>query len=160
MTRRLSPAGRAATAHHEAGHAVAALMRHIRFSYVTIQPNADSVGHLLLRRLRPVRAMEPMHNRGIVALAGEVAQRRFNPRSVRRHQGVGDREQVAEYAIRCSGSPEIADALVRLWQLQAAALVKRFWPSIERIAAALLAGETLDEEGCRRLVFPQPGASP
>jgi hypothetical protein len=126
----------AATAHHEAGHAVAAWLRGVRFRYVTIEDGEDSFGHV--RYLGSARGMAQTHARGVVALAGEAAQRRFNPRSIRRHHGESDRQTVIRFAIDYTGSTAEADALIRLWQAQAKELVASKWDAIEHVALVLL----------------------
>lgn len=131
-----------ATAYHEAGHAVVAVYLMVRIRHVTIKARKDTAGHVAL--LRPARGMKETHARGIIALAGEAAQRRFNPRSVRRHHGEGDRKAVDRYAKEYSGgSARYNKALVDLWQIRADDLVKLCWPTIVRVAEALLERRTL-----------------
>ncbi len=102
--------------------------------------------------------MEREHVLGMIALAGEAAQRRFNARTVRRHHGGGDREAVLAYALDWSGSAAQAKALVNLWQIQAKEVVEHRWPAIQRVAAALLERETLTEAEVRGLTMPGPVA--
>jgi hypothetical protein len=98
-----------------------------------------------------------MHVHGMVALAGEVAQRRYSPRSIRIDHGASDRHVVANYAFRCSSSAEQADLLVTLWDTQARDLVRRWWDAIERVAAALLERESLSGDDVKRLLFKPAG---
>jgi len=147
----------AATAHHEAGHAVAAVVRKVPIQHVTIEADGDAAGHVAY--LRPTDGVEETHARGMIALAGEAAQRRFNPRSVRRHHGGSDREAVLAYAWENSGSQRQAQALVNLWQVQAEDLVELRWPVIARVAAALLERRTLSYDDVQGLLIPAPPAS-
>ncbi len=156
----MSSTATAATAHHEAGHAVAAMVRNVQVKYATIAPSGDSVGYIRLLGRVPTQ-VGAMHNRGLIALAGEAAQRRFSPRSVRRHHGGSDREAVRRFALDASGSAKVAQCLVDLWQAQADDLVQTRWAAIQRIAAALLERQTLDGAELRRLVFmPEKSSTP
>ena len=152
---KFSPAALAATAHHEAGHTVAAFVLDIPVKRVSIVPDAKRgvAGHVYLGSCRSVDAM---HRQGIVALAGEAAQRRYNPRSVRHHHGGGDRQAVAKHALERTGSEEQATLLARLWELQARDLVERRWEAIQRVAAALLKQQTLDAAQVRMILFRIP----
>lgn len=147
MTRQI----RAATAHHEAGHAIAAIHYNVRFEKVTIKPDEVSAGHVML--MGRARGMAQMHARGVVALAGEAAQRRFNSRSVRLHHAVGDRDAVITYAEANCGSARQMQALVNLWQVQAEEVVEMRWPEIARVAAALLDQRTLSHVDVHDLMF-------
>lgn len=149
----------AATAHHEAGHAVAAVLKNVGFHQVSIVSEAGSAGHV--KFLRPARKLEDVHKRGMIALAAEAAQRRFNPRSARRYHGSGDREAVVIYATDVTGSARQAQALLRLWEIQAQEFAEARWFQIQRVAGALLEHQTLLAAQARQLVFqgPTPPAS-
>ena len=141
----------AATAYHEAGHAVAAILRGIRFDYVTITAEEDAKGHI--RYLRGARGLRQVHDRGVTAMAGEAAQRRFSSSSVRRYHGAGDREAVASYAFKHVGSAAAATALAHLWDVQARDLVEVQWPRIEQLATLLLDKRRLSEAECKAAMF-------
>lgn len=147
-----------ATAYHEAGHAVAAFVLGVPLKSVCIvpDPKAGNAGHVSLGRCRSVDAM---HKLGIVAVAGEAAQRRYNPRSVRRHHGGGDRQAVVDFALdRTGGSEEQATLLARLWELQARDLVESRWDAVQLVAKALFKRNTLDAAQIRMILFRIPGA--
>ena len=152
MAQRIS-AALAATAHHEAGHVVAAILKGLVVEHVTIDADAGVAGYV--QYLQPAEEDEQTHERGVVALAGEAAQRRFNPRSIRRHHGGGDREQVLSYAVNYAGSVKQAEALVRYWEVRASELVERYWAQIQRVAAELLKHRTLTRQDVQRMVVPQ-----
>ena len=139
---------RAATAHHEAGHAVAAIMKQVSFKLVTINPDHlhGSSGHVQF--LRFGEGFEALHRGAVVVLAGEVAQRRYSPRSARKHHGSGDRSVVADHALKMAGSARVADLHVRLWQQQAVELVEARWEQVTRVAAALLEHRILTQAEC------------
>jgi hypothetical protein len=92
------------TAYHEAGHAVIAWQYGIYLGRATIEPNEDYqgvvVGNLTAGIVKldlgaiPPRVQRRIENYAILSLAGEAAQRRFNPRSVRKHHGHSDRQNV------------------------------------------------------------------
>jgi len=148
----MSSTATAATAYHEAGHAVAAIVRGVRVKHATIAPSGNSAGYIRLLGHIP-KQIGAMHDRGMIALAGEAAQRRFISRSVRQHHGESDREMVREFALRASGSAKVAQCLVNLWQAQADDLVQARWAVIQRVAAALLEKQMVDGAELQRLVF-------
>ncbi len=152
MTRSTS-AALVATAHHEAGHVIAAITQGIHFAHVTIRPSGDAAGHV--RYLAHARSIGQVHKRGIVALAGEAAQRRHNPRSIRGHHGWGDRRAVVSYALDCTGSSRQAEAMAKLWTIQAEELIEHRWAMVSRIANLLLERQKMSESECREAVFPQ-----
>ncbi len=100
---------REALAHHEAGHAVVAKCFQVTIDRITIVANGDAAGHVIhsygcnideLKNALDNDAEEaPMRQwvlerEAIIALSGEIAQRRFRPDSVDEEGGGGDRLQV------------------------------------------------------------------
>jgi hypothetical protein len=148
----------AATAHHEAGHAVASIVAMVPFKHVTVGQAAESFGHVLY--FRKALSLGQMHKRGMIALAGEASERRFNPRSIRKHHGAGDRAAVVDYALQCSGSPAQAEALVNLWSIQAAELVEGRWREIETLANALMERSQLNYDEALHVVLGPRAAAP
>jgi len=80
-----------ATAYHEAGHAVLAYRYDIKIESVTIKRDEDSFGRMagdgLLKKIRPDIEITPggrdkMEKHIRVSMAGVIAQRMYNPRSV------------------------------------------------------------------------------
>jgi len=71
------------TAHHEAGHAVAAIKSGKSFRYVTIDPNEYSRGRVVFKTgfKRNMRSRVLCENNAIIALAGPIAER--TPATVR-----------------------------------------------------------------------------
>lgn len=99
---------RAATAYHEAGHAVIAYLKGIVFDEVTIKGDerAGNDGHLQLERFNP-QSVDKMTSRvrtrieglAMLALAGVRAEERFLGRRVRtgHEQDVRDAEDLLRY---------------------------------------------------------------
>ncbi len=94
---------RAATAYHEAGHAVIANSLHVPLKSVTIKPGDGYSGmlhHAPVLTRRDIRKIneysETPHQRdrmeklAMICLAGPMAQRRYAPRSWRRWHGEAD----------------------------------------------------------------------
>ncbi len=137
---------RNATAHHEAGHAVVALMLGIRFRHVTIESNATSLGHVRMRawdkRSRPDVSMPPatrvrLERDILISLAGPEAERRFTGR--RNHVGAGsDYEQAADKASYIAPSERSCIAYLKWLQVCADELVELHWDAISALALELL----------------------
>ncbi|QKC81546.1 hypothetical protein EB232_07700 [Mesorhizobium sp. NZP2077] len=155
--------GRIATAYHEAGHAVAALTYGGHVRIVTIDPAHGATGSVAydspMRRLRPDLRITPAGRMKIeaaiiIALAGEIAQRRHRPSSIRTWHGGSDRELAADLALRIAGSGDSATALLKWLEVRAKDLVNNYWPSIERLAAALLDRSTLRDGEIVAAIMP------
>lgn len=125
-------------AYHEAGYAVVAWRLRIRVRRASIVPGDDSSGHVLSGMLcsKTVNEMEleadcfspsrlQAEKRVMVSIAGELAQRRFNPRSFCSYHGSSDLESASLFLERYAacGQDGVIDArthykLLREWTAQ------------------------------------------
>jgi len=150
---------RAATAYHEAGHAVVQYYLHLPIRKVTIRPNKEkgSLGHCESKGpsylgeidLGVSPAQQDRIFRNIQALlAGNVAQQRFNKRSVRKWQTSSDYRKAAELAIRVTDT--VGVRLLLGWLTHhTERLVQDRWREIEAVAAALRERKTLTGDEIR-----------
>jgi ATP-dependent Zn protease len=161
----IAAVARAVVAHHEAGHAAINLWFQQTVDRVSIVPEEEVAGHAEIDRggdeaLRygddEFKRQVTFERRIMAAMAGEVAQRRFAPRSVRRQHGATDRIMVADYLdeLECP-TEKIRVAYERLLRLRTEALINRLWDSVERIAALLLERGTITGEEARE-AFADP----
>jgi hypothetical protein len=148
------------SAYHEAGHAVIDRKLGFKVKRVTIIPDpklgaAGQVNnrYLCLSRVQFDNSYGSIrtrcHNWIIGAFAGEEAQRRHNPRSVRSHHGAHDRKQISEILGRLHGeNSEVIKHAYSYLQAEARKLVAYpiTWRKIEDLAKALLERKTLSGE--------------
>lgn len=146
-----------ATAYHEAGHAVAAIVRGIGFHYVTIvhDDEDDSHGHVNYGAV-PARlnagnraVARELRDRLVVNQAGAIAEERF----------LGHRNDIGaaaddEWFRECLWDMygENGERHARTLAQQARQLVAQHWSAMSRVANALLKEQTLTEEAVERLV--------
>jgi hypothetical protein len=168
------------TAYHEAGHAVVARVLNIPVDLATIHPDEFSNGHVAHGASWPdnetaaedreeewLRRMETAENSAKLALAGPLAHMKYRPTLNGEHfADYGDLLDVHEYLRLASGftfevlvpgKPLQQDnrEASRLWErLQAdtADLVESYWPSIGRVAEALLIHGELGQEQIDALI--------
>jgi hypothetical protein len=157
-------------AYHEAGHAVVGLALKLPIAFVTMKPRASSLGHVsqapvhhgvgkVYARgsyLKPIADMaeedafgNPESRRNgdwhadiVMSIAGGMAQAEFlkDDRTWRELEGtVGDRRSVA-FARRKLGDKARG---VEEYEAECGALIRRYWPMIEAVAAKLMKEETL-----------------
>jgi hypothetical protein len=141
---------REATAYHEAGHAVAAWRLRVRIGRkgVSIISSEDFFGTVHLRkgfRGDPVVEMTAamrvgLENQIITTLAGEAAQRKYRPSSVRSHHGSVDRKNVTYLLCSLVGSDRECRAYYKWLQIRAEQLVENTfcWTAIEAVAKTLM----------------------
>ena len=152
------------TAHHEAGHAVAAWWfgQLKKRDYVTIVADgaAGSRGHFRNppRFISEVERESGMNGRTTLqaekfimgCLAGNAASCRYKNRK-RRYLvgGRSDREQAVEVLSHLVESNEELRLYFRLLQVRAENLIDRFWPEVEAVAERLLLEKRLNGEQIR-----------
>src|SRR5258708_314252 len=136
--------GLRASAHHEAGHAVAALSQGLKFKYTTIRPKDDSLGQVKYSRIP--RWFDPesgnsdrtrfLAERYIVrCFAGQFAEGKF--RGKRPTFGsMSDDKAAAEMAFHLFGSSETTSAFLRFCFLSSRDLVNAHWREIRAVAKA------------------------
>ena len=145
-----------ATAHHEAGHVVAAMHYELKFTYVTIIPDEqqESLGHVHFRGLgdsvfkrfensRPTDRMQMDIERHVITmLTAGAAEARFRGR--RNYRGARkDREDAAELVKSGRAGADLVLLKKYLDYTQEVAMCfvadNRNWNNIRKVAAALLA---------------------
>jgi hypothetical protein len=159
----------AATAYHEAGHVVVAVWLNIwlRRKAATIIPDSTEgfdgmVWTQWSFRGRPdVEITDRMYVRLerhiVVSLAGEHAQRKYRPSSVRSRHGDSDRQDAVDilsHLVPNMSSNEFT-LHYRLLNERAKNLVEAHWPQIIAVANALLERKTLTEQEVREVMFPE-----
>ncbi len=141
----------AATAYHEAGHAVAARWQNVKFKEVSILPRNDTSGHVTPtsppRWFEPdVRSDERSHRRveaqARVMLAGVAAEARFKGRHDWRGASSDLGQAVFLLHYICGSNGEL-EAYVKLIRIQARGLVEAHWNEVQAVAQALLDRERL-----------------
>jgi hypothetical protein len=150
-----------ATAHHEAGHAVAAYFTGLKFRYVTIAPGKDSLGHLqhgrFPRWFRPDVVSSDRHRlygerHIVVSFAGQLAEARF--RGSRPRYGMhGDNQNAIEMAFHLCGSKKTAEAYLRYCWCLSDDRVDLRWREITALAAALIERETVSYIEVAEIIF-------
>ena len=154
------------TAYHEAGHAVALWELKFKIKKATIVPKGNTAGgvshgHVHLGRLEgetpPIgKRLSRIHDSLVVAFAGEEAQRRFDPRSLRRDELAGDREWSSKLLALLHGDNgdngrEVFYAGQYL-RTRARNLVNRNWRQVEDLAKALLERKTLSGQEAQEVL--------
>jgi hypothetical protein len=164
MKRELSPRRRRviAAAYHEAGHAVAALMLGDEVLEVRINADArehtDLSGHVTRRnplyapseRLKDrewlkfddidadaVKFRKSWEVNLIVAIAGRLAQRRHDPKSIRPNQVREDNSDIEEM-LGGLGSPTEREHYRQWGKHMAAKIIGECWTAVESVATSLL----------------------
>jgi ATP-dependent Zn protease len=141
-----------ATAHHEAGHAVAAWTQNIALRKISIVKGPEFAGFVhhapIMGSLRPdadrssrirFRAEKLIR----VCLAGPAAQLRFNARSWRTYHGGEDHRKALGLIDYLSVNEVHANAYIRLLELEAVHIVPVHWDFIEALAKELITVSTM-----------------
>ena len=153
-----------ATAYHEAGHAVVALLLGMRLRSVTILFDEEHHNKGLcscepekgLDRVDewPLPRREAWANRRITfVIAGPIAEKRFTNRTNRAGSSA-DFDEAVRIAEKVSLSDREAERQIDwLWERANNLLaVKETWKAVEEVAAALLAQQTLTGRAVKKIV--------
>jgi hypothetical protein len=150
------------TAYHEAGHAVAAYMRHLRFTGVSIVPSDSTLGRcefiatsvtIDVKARALSRTRRHVETLIIISLAGVIAEGLLTGRT--NWGGAhADLHDAARYASYVTGSEDELGAYVRwLWEHTRTLLSARpCWPAVREVAAALIADGHIGERRARRII--------
>ncbi len=159
-------------AYHEAGHAVIAFYNRVRVLSVTIasphgrkKPRGRTRTVQIDARLyrgNSLRARECFEQHIRAGLAGEIAQRRVAPRTLRSRQTedgdeCGARHLLADLtAVTAVTVPAVGyvieQAYRKLLKLQTERMVELFWPKIVAVAKALLHRRKLSGDEVRQII--------
>jgi hypothetical protein len=159
-----------ASAYHEAGHAVAASL--LGDDIVDVRINRDArntaeIGGGVTRHdpcyavaqklgATSVKTSSDEYRKAwevnlIVALAGPEAQRRYDPKSLRKSQHRTDKRDIDEHLRGVE--PQSTRERYRHWgKRNAALIVSKYWPAIEKVAAAPLEHGVLTGEEVKTIL--------
>jgi ATP-dependent Zn protease len=148
------------TAHHEAGHAVAASLARLRFRTVTIIPDEVSLGRCssgLWNEFYPDYDTDAQTNSRIKPiifslLAGHAAESKFTRSSISKGSRY-DHEKAFEWAGRLCGSMKETQAYVNFMMEQTSGVVGLYWKEIKTVATALLEQKTLNSSQVRKSIM-------
>src|SRR6516165_9443188 len=152
-----------ATAYHEAGHAVAAIMQGIAVHTVTIKPGDNYFGLTKHGKTRmdgfqpdyesvPPRVRDRMEKQARCALAGLIAQRRFSKSSIRQWHAHQDHRIAADLVSRLAHSIPETEAWLNLLHIQTEQIIDAHWYGVEAIAQALIKRNILRGSEARALI--------
>jgi hypothetical protein len=152
---------RTETAHHEAGHAVASYVLHVKFNGVHIIP--DLQANFLGRTCKEPESIRPdwldqceLESRVIVSLAGMAAEARYTGKADWRF-GADDFNFVFDVIAKLNhfADEDLPSYVEYLW-VRAQNLLRRpgHWQSVQAVAEALLQKNELTYEEVRSIVKP------
>ena len=151
-----------ATAYHEAGHVVVGYELGFRLgkSGVSIVPDGESLGqaYVLYGGWRPdryssKRILLRLERYTMVNFAGEEAQRKFNPRSVRKFHASGDLHDSVDNLLRFY-DPKAVEARMEFLKSRTAEMVQSptTWKNIVAVAEALHGSQHMHREEIEQVI--------
>lgn len=172
--RRGKPQELTRTAYHEAGHAVAGFHFGRAIEYVTIEPNAYSLGHILFKRwveefarivksstlnLKPWKASVDLRTQArveslvVMIFAGGIAEERFAG-SYNRRGALCDERQAKTLAQFVYADERILKKYLTFLYARAATLLADYgrWDQVEAVAGHLLRVKRLSGRGLRDIL--------
>jgi len=144
----------AATAYHEAGHAVAAIDHEWKVRRVSIAPTADTLGHMMRYKkssFRPdvdaesIKARTQLESLAIICMAGEAAERRYTGRR-NRVGAASDIRKIADLvSYRFRNDERVVMAYYRYIQEYADAMMRNplVWTKVRAVARLLIERTTI-----------------
>jgi hypothetical protein len=152
-----------ATAHHEAGHGVAAWRLGVRTRRITILPDGEVAGmhefEGYLRRARPGMEVTPsirvkLENTALILLAGPLAERRYLKRGYRRYGAGNDYEKMITCLTCLTGESDELQAYADLMWIRARNFVRSDsnWWLIRQVATELMRRRTLSGPQLRDVI--------
>lgn len=148
-------------AYHEAGHAVVALLQRFNTKTATIKAKGVAAGCVTTAPRGRIDydsgtpgMRDKIERQIIVTLAGDIAQRKFAPRSSRRWHTTQDRRDAATLALAVCGSGESATAYIAWLHIRARDIVHGRWNLVEQVARLLLEKGTVTGEEIRAAILP------
>lgn len=143
------------TAYHEAGHAVVATLLGFQFQHVTIAPDEDYLGSVLYERY--TMFLNVGHRAYAKDLRDYLVANRAGPLAEERHTGHWNEDGASSddqhfWSMLWRMYGERQDRHARDLTRQARQLVSAHWPSIERVARALIEEKTIQFDAVERLI--------
>jgi len=150
------------TAYHEAGHAVAAFEMKRSFRHVTIEPDEESLGHIMYTKFRDSfrpdidsysKIRNPLEKAIITAFAGPIAEQIFTKR-MGRIGASSDFCNAVNYVDRLCGSNEEALAYINWLWIRTKNMIRHpaKWCAVERLAEELLDCRRIRYKKARRII--------
>ena len=148
---------------HEAGHAVAHLLYRIPMKHISVIPNTETTGHVLsVDKRRDERLNQDWNERRSrdyaerlikCALAGGIAQKKYNPRTFRHFHSSLDWDNAISFATTNCGSLDEAIAWCNLLFIQAKQdlLLDRNWAAVMVLANTLKKEKQISSRRMREL---------
>jgi hypothetical protein len=159
-----------ASAYHEAGHAVVAVLLGIRIGKegASIIPECDTEGWVHLRKGfsgnpkydNNIRVRDGLETRVMISLAGEAAQRHFRPSSVRSDQGMSDRHHAVNELSYLASSPEELEPYLKWLDIRVNRMIACHWKQTATVANALLEKKRLSAKEVGALIYPPAAYKP
>jgi Peptidase family M41 len=138
------PGFSAATAFHEAGHAVAGWCLREPITRITIIPDGEFDGAVEFANVLRDADFETLDARNrarhqiVILWAGQIAQKHFDARSWHDCHGRFDRRDAVHLALKVTSGEDEAAALIAESEGVSRDLVLRSWPAVQAVAALLL----------------------
>jgi hypothetical protein len=93
-----------------------------------------------------------MQKQVMVSLAGLIAQRIYNPRSIRGYHGHYDHRTAVDVAFHLTSSEEEAAAFLKWMEIRTGNLLGAHWPMVDVLSKELLARGSMNGKEVERLL--------